>query len=75
MSDETLAYGRGKIIEYGIVDPGDAKKTGLGTMTDARWKNFFDLMAADGLYPKDMDYRLAFTTTFVNHAVENGGAR
>ncbi|TAL02637.1 MAG: ABC transporter substrate-binding protein [Rhodospirillaceae bacterium] len=73
MSDETLAYGRNKIIEYGIVDSGDAKKSGLGAMTDARWKSFFDLMAADGLYPKDMDYRRAFTTTFVGRGVENGG--
>jgi len=64
-TDGLLTYGHGKLKEHGIVDSGDAKAMGLGAMTDARWKSFFDVMVANGLYPKDMDYRRAFTTEFV----------
>jgi len=73
MTDATLAYGRDKIKAYGIVDFGDAKTEGLGIMTEARWKNFFDVMAADGVYPKDMDYHRAYTTAFVGHTAARGG--
>jgi NitT/TauT family transport system substrate-binding protein len=64
-SDGLLAYGHNKLKERGIVDSGDAKTLGLGAMTDARWKDFFEVMVANGLYPKDMDYRRAFTTEFI----------
>ena len=65
MTDELIAYSRANMKENGIVDSGDSKSGGIGVMTDARWKAFFDLMAADGLYPKDMDYRRAFTMEFL----------
>lgn len=52
--------------EYGIVDSGDSKMLGLGAMTDARWKGFFDVMVEAGLYPKDMDYNKGFTLQFVD---------
>ena len=41
-------------------------------MTDRRWKDFLDGAAEVGLYPKELDYKLAYTTTFVNkkHAME-----
>lgn len=65
MTDELLAYGREKMRAYGIVDSGDSKTKGIGVMTDARWKEFFDVMAADGLYPRDMDYKKAYTLSFV----------
>ena len=65
MSDELLAYGRGKMKEYGIVVSGDAVNGGIGAMNDSRWKAFFDLMAVDGLYPKDMDYSEAYSLQFV----------
>ena len=50
----------------GIVDSGDSKVLGLGAMTDARWKGFFDAMVDQGLYPRDLDYRKAYTLQFVN---------
>ncbi len=71
MNDEMLAYGRAKLKEYGIVESGDAKTLSIGVMNDARWKAFFDLMAADGLYPATMDYRKAYTLDYVG----KGGAR
>src|SRR5947209_6910619 len=69
MTDALLAYGIAKIKEYGIVDSGDAKTNGIGAMTEARWREFFDAMANAGIYPKDLDYRKAFTLQFVDKKV------
>jgi NitT/TauT family transport system substrate-binding protein len=69
MTDALLAYGIARIKEYGIVDSGDAKNTGIGAMTDARWKDFFDVMSQSGVYPKTLDYKAAYTLQFVNKKV------
>jgi len=69
MTDALLAYGIGKIKEFGIVDSGDAKTAGIGAMTEARWKDFFDTMVKADLYPASLDYRKAFTLQFVNKKV------
>ena len=69
MTDALIAYGIAKIKEYGIVDSGDAKANGIGAMTEARWRDFFDTMTKAGLYPADMDFRKAFTLQFVNKKV------
>ncbi len=68
MTDTLLAYGRAKMKEYGIVESGDAATSGIGAMSEARWARFVDTMAGQGLYPRDMDWRRAFTTDFVGHA-------
>ena len=69
MTDALLAYGIAKIKEYGIVDSGDAKTDGIGAMTEARWRDFFETMAKAGVYPADLDFRKAFTLQFVNKKV------
>ena len=69
MTDALLAYGIAKIKEYGIVDSGDAKTAGIGAMTEARWRNFFDTMANAGVYPKNLEFQKAFTLQFVNKKV------
>lgn len=69
MTDALLAYGRDKMKQYGIVDSGAAKSDGIGAMTDARWKDFFETMSKAGLYPADMDYRNAYTLRFVDKKV------
>jgi NitT/TauT family transport system substrate-binding protein len=69
MTDALLVYGIAKIKEYGIVDSGDAKTNGIGAMTEARWHDFFETMASAGVYPKDLDFRKAFTLRFVNKKV------
>ena len=69
MTDALLAYGIAKIKEYGIVVSGDAKTLGVGAVTDARWRDFFDMMANAGVYPKGLDFRKAFTLQFVNKQV------
>lgn len=49
----------------GMVDGGDAATLGVGAMTDARWKEFFDTMSAAGVYRAKLDYRSAYTLTFL----------
>ena len=68
MTDALLAYGRAKMNEYGIVQSGRAMKDGIGAMSDARWAGFFKTMSAQGLYPKGMDWRTAYTTDFLKPA-------
>jgi NitT/TauT family transport system substrate-binding protein len=66
MSDALLAYGHAKLKEYGIVDSGDAKRLGIGAMTEARWHDFFTTMQKAGLYPADLDWRQAFMLRFID---------
>jgi NitT/TauT family transport system substrate-binding protein len=69
MTDELLAYSHAKMKEYGIVDSGDAQTLGIGAMTNARMKDFFDKMVKAGLFKPDLDYRKAYTLQFVNKGV------
>jgi len=69
MTDEILAYALTKMKEHGIVDSGDAQKHGIGAMTDARMKDFFDKMVKAGLFKPELDYTQAFTLQFVNKGV------
>ncbi len=64
MTDDLLAYGRGQLKGRRIVT-GDDPALGLGSMTEARWKAFFEIMAGQGLYPKDMAWRKAYTLRFL----------
>jgi NitT/TauT family transport system substrate-binding protein len=57
------------INEQGLAESGDAKTLGIGAMTDARWKDFFDIMVASNAYKPDFDYKAAYTTKFVNKKV------
>jgi NitT/TauT family transport system substrate-binding protein len=59
MTQDLLDQARDKMRTYGIVG------SGAGAMTDARWKSFFDVASAQGVYPKSMDYRQAYTLQFV----------
>lgn len=69
MTDEAIAYAIAKMKEVGIVDSGDTETMGIGVMTDARVKDFFDKMVAAGVVSGDVDYTKAFTTAFVGKGV------
>ena len=66
MTDDLIAQAIDKMKSYGIAFSGDAERLGLGAMTDARWQEFFDVMSAQGIYPKDLPYRSAYTLAFVD---------
>jgi NitT/TauT family transport system substrate-binding protein len=55
--------------EHGIVDSGDTVALGIGAMTDARMKSFFDKMARVGVAKPGIDFRKGYTTQFVNKRV------
>ena len=68
-SDELLAYSVKTMKAYGIVDSGDALDLGIGGMTDARMKSFFDKMVRAGVLKPDLDYRKSYTLKFVDKKV------
>jgi NitT/TauT family transport system substrate-binding protein len=69
MTDALLAYSVAAMKEHGIVDSGDAAMLGVGAMTDARMKTFFDKMVRAGVVKPGIDYRRAYTLQFVNKKV------
>jgi NitT/TauT family transport system substrate-binding protein len=65
-SFELSAFKIAQMKKHGFIDGGDAATLGLGAMTHERWKAVFELMAAAGIYPKELDYRTAYSLEFVN---------
>lgn len=68
-SAELFDFKLAQMKAYDLVTGGDAATMGIGAMTDARWKAFFETMASVGIYPADMDYTQAFDLSFVNKKV------
>lgn len=60
MTQDLLDQARDKMRTYGIV-----RQDGLGAMTDARWAQFFDVAAAQGVYPESLDYKRAYSLDFL----------
>src|SRR3974390_69719 len=69
MTKDQLAYSIAKMKEDGIVDSGDTLKLGIGAMTDAHWKNFYDKMVHAGVVKPGLDYKKGYTLQFVNKGV------
>jgi NitT/TauT family transport system substrate-binding protein len=69
MTDDLISYSVDKLKAYGIVDSGDTLKLGIGAMTDARVKSFFDKMARAGVVKQDVDFRKSYTSQFVDRGV------
>jgi NitT/TauT family transport system substrate-binding protein len=69
INDDQIAFSIEELKEHGVVDSGDTLKLGIGAMTDARWKDFFDKMVAIGMVDKRADYKTAYTLQFVNKGV------
>jgi NitT/TauT family transport system substrate-binding protein len=69
MTDALLGFSIARMKQHGIVDSGDALTLGIGAMTDARMKSFFDKMVHAGVVKASMDYKRAYTLQFVNKGV------
>ena len=65
MTQDVIDQARAKLKSYGIVDGGDATSGGIGAMTDARWRTFFDMAASQKVYPQTLDYKKAYTLQFL----------
>jgi NitT/TauT family transport system substrate-binding protein len=70
MTQDVLDQAREKLRAYGIVQSGDAQAGDIGVMTDARWAEFFQVASSQGVYPKDLDYKKAYTLEFVGAAAK-----
>jgi NitT/TauT family transport system substrate-binding protein len=68
-SDDLLNYAHDMMKSRAVVDSGDSLQNGIGAMTDARWQDFFSVMSGQGLYPKTIDVKKAYTLRFVNQRV------
>lgn len=69
MTDEAIAYAIEKMKEAGIVDSGDTETLGIGAMTEANVKDFFDKMVEAGVVSADVDWSKTINTSFVNKGV------
>jgi NitT/TauT family transport system substrate-binding protein len=69
MTDALLAYSVARMKEYGIVDSGDSNTLGIGAMTDARMKSFYDKMVRVGVVKPGLDIKRTYTLQFVNKRV------
>ncbi len=71
MTDDILRQAHDKMKAHQMVMSGDGKAFGLGSMTDQRWKLFYDTMAGLGVYPKGLNYKKAYDLSFVRRTFQN----
>jgi NitT/TauT family transport system substrate-binding protein len=69
INNDQITFSIEQLKKNGVVDSGDALKVGIGAMSDARWKDFFDKMVAIGMVGAKVDYKQAYTLQFVNKGV------
>ena len=70
MTDAILSQALDKMKRYEMVISGDGRAFGLGSMSDAQWKLFYDTMTAGGIYPKGMDYKKGYDLTFARNTLQ-----
>jgi NitT/TauT family transport system substrate-binding protein len=69
MSDALIAFGVRRMIADAIVAGGDARTSGLLTMTDARWNATVAFLKSAGLAKAGVDYSRAWTLDIVRDVV------
>ena len=71
MTDAIIAQAVQQMKSHKLVTGGDAPAFGVGGMTEARWRAFYQTMASQGLYPKGMDYTKAYDLRFMRRSLQN----
>lgn len=66
ISNEKIVYAIGAMKKYGIVETAETKSLGIGCMTEARWKRFYDDMVVAGAQPAGLDIKRGYTLQFCN---------
>jgi NitT/TauT family transport system substrate-binding protein len=66
MTEPRIAAAIAGMKAYGIIDSGDAERLGIGAMTDARIRSFYDRMVKAGVVPAGLALERVYTTRFVN---------
>jgi NitT/TauT family transport system substrate-binding protein len=65
MTDEQIAFSIQTMKDSGLLESNEALEMGIGCMTDARVKDFYDKMVKAGVVKADLDYTKVYTTEFV----------
>jgi NitT/TauT family transport system substrate-binding protein len=65
MTDGQISYGIQKMKEMKVITGGEAERSGIGAMSDDRWKKTANFMKSYGLLKPDTDYRKAYTLQFI----------
>lgn len=68
-TDARIAYAIRVLNERGIVLSGEALVGGIGAMSDARWKSFYQSMVDVDVVQKGLDVTRAYTLDFVNKGI------
>ncbi len=69
MTQDKIDYAIEKMLEFGIVDSGDALELGIGAMTDETIDAFYAQMVDAGVIDAGLDYTAAYSTNFVNQGL------
>ncbi len=69
MTQDKIDYAIEKMLEFGIVDSGDALELGIGAMTEETVDAFYQQMVDAGVISAGLDYTAAYTTDFVNEGL------
>lgn len=69
ITQDKIDYAIEKMLEYGIVDSGDALELGIGAMTAETIDAFYNQMVDAGVVSADLDYSATYTTQFVNQGL------
>lgn len=65
ITQDKIDFAISKLKSEGIVISGDAETMGIGVITEATVKDFFDKMVSAGVIDEDVKYQDSFTTEFV----------
>ena len=68
-TDDRIEHAVKELNARGIVRSGDALTGGIGAMSDARWKSFYDSMVDVDVLPRGLDVTKAYTLDFVNKGI------
>jgi NitT/TauT family transport system substrate-binding protein len=71
MTDAIIAQAIDKMKRYQLVMGGDAPAFGIGAMTERRWRQFYQTMVSEGLYPQGLDYTKAYDLRFMRGTLQN----
>lgn len=65
MTEDLLLHAIAEMGRHQLATSGDASNGGIGVMTDARWRAFFETMSEGGVYPADLQWQRAYRLDFL----------
>jgi NitT/TauT family transport system substrate-binding protein len=69
MTQDKIDFAIAKMIEFGIVDSGDALEKGIGVMTPEAVEGFYTAMVEAGVVPAGLDWTQAVNFDFVGNGL------